>query len=146
MLNGWRRFGITLTVLYAIGTAAVCITNYVTRTEGAFVVRVVPAAQSLPSDLRKDLQELVSKGKEKGKQPVSVKMPDETIVEMPDALPPELEARLKSWLEASQPKLQVQWFRFLAAMFGLPLFIWLLIETSVTVIRWIGKGFGDKHR
>ena len=137
-LNGWRRLGIVLAVLWFIAVISIALIEYSTKSQGFFVFQGLPVGITLEGN--------------------KIKLPDGKIIVISE----EDEFRLRyeqgrvgkqilpweiDWEKlTSVPKItEIRWFRFALSLLA-PLVSWLFIEVAVLMAAWVRRGFASKQR
>lgn len=134
LLNGWRRFGIVIVMLWFIAVISIAFIEYTSKSDGFFVF------QSLPVGIIFSGNKII--------------LPDGKVIAMTE----EDEFKLRyeqekmgkpilpweiDWAQlTSVPKvIEIRWLRLgLFAIFA-PLIAWLLAEASVLAVAWVRCGF-----
>ena len=132
LLNGWRRFGIVIAMLWFIAVIFLAFIEYTSKSHGFFVLQSLPGGITFSGD--------------------KIPLPDGKVI----AITEEDEFKLRyeqektgkiidSW--ESVPKVaEIRWLRL--GLFALlaPLIAWLLVEVSVLTVAWVRRGFAGKQR
>lgn len=132
LLNGWRRFGIVIAMLWFIAVISLAFIEYTSKSHGFFVFQSLPGGITFSGD--------------------KITLPNGKVI----AITEEDEFKLRyeqektgkiidSW--ESVPKVaEIRWLRL--GLFALlaPLIAWLLVEVSVLTVAWVRRGFAGKQR
>ena len=136
-LNGWRRLGIVMAMLWLIAVISVAFVEYSSNADGFFVFQSFPVGTTF-------------KGNE-------VKLPDGKIIVISEE--DEFKARYEQektgkpilpweidWAKVtSVPKVtEIHGLR-LALSLLVPLIFWLFVEVTVITAAWVRRGFSSKQ-
>lgn len=134
-LNGWRRLGIILTLVWVLGCSAVAFLQVSFEDDGVFALRGPPAGTVVNS--------------EKG----TITLPDGKVVHMWEDAPTgaagqetKIPGFPKPWEIdwGDYPEVahtRTDWFVFIAISVIMPAVMWILLEVTVFVAWWIRRGF-----
>ncbi|PRC91167.1 hypothetical protein [Solimicrobium silvestre] len=122
-LHGWRRIALVLSVSWITVTASFAAANYFGGSDGYFVYQSMPMGSKIEGNVV-----TFQDGRK-------VRLPIE-----PDTKPWEVD-----WSkQVGVPKLpEIRWPRFLIIGIFFPFLLWLFVEISAVVVRWIAVGFRD---
>ena len=127
-LNGWRRLGFIVVVLWIAGAVGLAATEGTSSSNGFFVYRGIPIGTTVDGE--------------------TATLPDGKVVKINarDASGRLLAPWEIDWQAQSDiPKVsEVQWGRLALFVFAAPIGAWLLIELLVVIVAWVARGF--KHR
>ncbi|MES2282842.1 MAG: hypothetical protein V4542_15620 [Pseudomonadota bacterium] len=124
-INGWRRLGIVLSILWvAAFTAAVCLDK--TFREHDFIATELKVSRSI---------QVAAPGLKEMKEA-------EKVRQLGRALKPwEMEWNPTKTVEVTDRIREVSAWKFLLVALAFPAFIWVFIEAGVVVSRWVIAGF-----
>jgi hypothetical protein len=125
-LNGWRRLGIALVVLWAVGCSVIALTEVVSEERILFAYSGPPVGTVIST--------------EKG----TITLPDGKVVQMwetaGEGFPNPWEIDWSDY-PAVPIATRIEWWFFAVVALLLPAFVWILLEIAVLVIAWIRRGF-----
>jgi hypothetical protein len=136
-LNGWRRLGIVIAMLWFIVVISVAFFEYSSKSHGFFVFQSLPVGLTFEGN--------------------KIKLPDGKIVVITE----EDEFKLRyeqektgkpilpweiDWAKlTSVPKVtEIRWLR-LALSLLVPFVSWLFVEVTVITVAWVRRGFSSKQ-
>ncbi|NMM26507.1 MAG: hypothetical protein HHJ12_04235 [Glaciimonas sp.] len=139
LLNGWRRFGIVIAMLWFIAVISLAFIEYKSKSHGFFVFQSLPVGITFSGN--------------------KITLPDSKVI----AITEEDEFKLRyeqektgkpihpweiDWAQLTLvPKVaEIRWLRL--GLFALlaPSIAWLLVEVSVLTVAWVRRGFAGKQR
>lgn len=125
-LNGWRRLGAVIVVLWLLGVVSLTAVEYNSSSSGVLIHHGLPIGTLVEGE--------------------KVTLPDGKIVTIDnrDAVTghPLAPWQINWDAQTNLPQVtEVRWLRFGLALVLVPICVWLFFELAVMVFKWVSRGF-----